>query len=258
MDHSPQQISGGLKDFGFAEGENIAFDSRWTDCYEELPTLAAELVRRPVAVIVAWGHPSVVAAKSATDTIPIIFWTGADPVAQGLVGSLAHPGGNLTGLGDLSTALGAKRLELMRELVPKASVYGFLINPANPNAEAQSKDVQGAANSVGVQVKVSRASAEGEIETAFEGLANEHADALIVAADPFIYNHREQVVAVAARNRIPTMYTVPVYVRSGGLISYTSRAENQETAFRSGRYTGRVLSGEKSADLPVIISTHFR
>lgn len=220
--------------------------------------MAFELVQRPVAVIVAVGHPSALAAKGATTTIPIVFWTGTDPVAQGLVASLAHPDGNLTGLGDLATALGAKRLELIRELLPKTSVCGFLMNPGNPNAEAQSKDVQDAARGIGVQIILGRASTVAEIGAAFEDFVKQGVDALIVGADPFIYNHREQVVELAARNKIPTMYTVPVYVRSGGLISYTSTADRQETAFRLGRYTGRVLSGEKTAELPVIISTRFQ
>jgi putative ABC transport system substrate-binding protein len=291
----------GLKDFGYAEGENIVFDARWTDNYEELPKLAAELVRRPVGVIVAFGHPSAVAAKAATAAIPIVFWTGADPVAQGLVASLAHPGGNLTGLGDLSTALGAKRLELIRELVPKARVFGFLINSTNPNAEAQSGSashggrphggvqastfgtpqqrrgcqrrnhnrflrlnnfvdrlLEQAAEAANVKTHVVSASAETEIETAFAALVNDHVDALIVAADPFIYNHREKVIELAAQNQVPAMYTVPAYVHLGGLINYTSRADTQETAFQLGRYTGRVLKGEKPADLPVIISTRFQ
>ena len=146
----------------------------------------------------------------------------------------------------------------MRELVPRASVYGFLVNPANPNAEPQAKDVQDAARNVGLQVRLGRGSNESEIEAAFEDFAQQGIDALIVAADTFISTHREEVIALAARHRFPTIYTVPVYVRSGGLISYTSRADNQETALRMGRYTGRVLSGEKPSDLPVIISTRFQ
>jgi putative ABC transport system substrate-binding protein len=244
----------GLKDFGYAEGENIVFDARWTDNYEELPKLAAELVRRPVGVIVAFGHPSAVAAKAATAAIPIVFWTGADPVAQGLVASLAHPGGNLTGLGDLSTALGAKRLELIRELVPKARVFGFLINSTNPNAEAQS----GSASHGGRPHGGVQASTFGTPQQRRGCQRRNHIDALIVAADPFIYNHREKVIELAAQNQVPAMYTVPAYVHLGGLINYTSRADTQETAFQLGRYTGRVLKGEKPADLPVIISTRFQ
>jgi len=160
-----------------------------------------------MAVILAWGQPSALAAKAATEAIPIVFWTGADPVAQGLVASLAHPGGNLTGLGDLSAAIGAKRLELIRELLPSAGVFGFLINPANPNAEAQSKDLEQAAEAANLKVHIVRAGTETEIDTAFEALANEHIDALIVAPDPFVYHHREKVIMLAARNQVPTMYT---------------------------------------------------
>lgn len=248
----------GLKEYGFIEGENVVFDPRWTENYDELPKLAAELVKRPVAVIVAAGNPSAAAAKSATEAIPIVFWAGADPVAQGLVASFAHPGGNVTGLSDLSSSLGAKRLELVRELIPKAAVVGLLINPANPNRQPQLNDVEDAARAVGVQIEVANASTETEIDKALEALAQRRIDALIVAADTFIFSRREQVVALAARHKIPTMYTVPLYVQSGGLISYTSKGDEQDTARQMGRYTGRILNGEKPAELPVIISTRFQ
>jgi len=191
------EFRNGLSEAGFTEGQNTAFDARWTDRYDELPTLAAELVHRQVVVIVAWGHPSVVAAKVATATIPIVFWTGADPVAQGLVAGLARPGGNLTGFADLSTALGAKRLELMHELLPKAATFGLLVNPSNPGTGAQTRDIQDAGRAMAVQIiHVVGASTENEIETALAALVNKGVDALIVAADPFIYDHREQVVAL--------------------------------------------------------------
>ena len=254
----PADFRNALRELGYTEGQKIAFDARWTDHYEELPNLASELVRRPAAVIVAWGYPSALVAKAATSSIPIIFWTGADPVAQGLVASLAHPGGNLTGIAEFNAALGAKRLELLKELIPNVAVVGLLINPTNPYAGAQSKDAEDAARLLGVQVQVGRASTEGEIEIAFANLAARRSDAVMVAADPFIYNHREQVVALASRHRLPTMYTVSAYVSLGGLISYTSAADNRETALHAARYTGRILNGEKPADLPVIMSSRFQ
>lgn len=256
---APVEFRKGLSEFGYTDGQNIAFVRRWAENrYDRLPILAAELVDRGVAVLVAEDLSSAAAAKAATPTIPVVFWMGADPVAQGLVASLAHPGGNLTGLADFSSALGAKRLELLRELVPKAALFGLLVNPANPNAAPQSRDVEEAGRTTHVQIHIVGASTKVEIETAFAALTERHTDALIVAADPFLYGHREHIVALAARHAFPTIYTVPGYVRAGGLISYSGRADEQEVLRQMGRYTGRILNGEKPADLPVIFSTRFQ
>ena len=256
---APPEFRKALSEFGYTDGQNIAFLRRWAENhYDRLPILAAELVDRGVAVMIAEDLPSAAAAKAATATIPIVFWSGGDPVRQGLVPSLARPGGNLTGFADFSTALGAKRLELLRELVPKAALFGLLVNPANPNAEPQSRDVQEAGSAMDVQIQVVGASTEIEIEKAFAALVERHADALIVAADPFFYSHREHIVALAARHAVPTIYTVPGYVSAGGLISYTGRADERDVLQQMGRYTGRILNGEKPADLPVIFSTRFQ
>jgi putative ABC transport system substrate-binding protein len=256
---APMEFRKALSEFGYTDGQNIAFVRLWAENrYDRLPILAAELVDRGVTVIIAEDLSSAAAAKAATPTIPVVFWMGADPVAQGLVASLAHPGGNLTGIADFSSALGAKRLELLRELLPKAALFGLLVNPANPNAEPQSRDVQEAVRTTDAQIHIVGASTKIEIETAFAALTEQHTDALIVAADPFFYGHREHIVALAARHALPTIYTVPGYVLAGGLISYSGRADEQDVLRQMGRYTGRILKGEKPGDLPVIFSTRFQ
>jgi len=172
-----------------------------------------------VAVIVAADLPAARAAKAATTTIPVVFWTGGDPVDDGLVASLSHPGGNLTGVSMFNNVLGAKRLELLHELVPKAAVFALLVNPSNPNTDPQSKDAQEAARTKAVQVTIVKASTEDEIDDAFATLVNFHADALIVASDPFFFSHRERLVALAAQFSVPAIYTVRRYAEAGGLIS---------------------------------------
>jgi putative ABC transport system substrate-binding protein len=246
----------GLGYLGFIEGHNIAFESRFAEGHEDrLSALAADLARGQVAVIVAMTFPSALAAKAATSTIPIVFWTGGDPVEQGLVASLARPGRNLTGFTLINNDLGSKRLEILQELEPKATVLALLVNPVGANTRSQSSDAQEAARAKGLQIRVLGASSEKEIETAFPTLIEDHADALIVASDPFLYSRREQLVALAARHAVPTIYTVRNYATLGGLISYAGSDEGSSHLL--GTYTGRILKGEKPEELPVQQSTKF-
>jgi putative ABC transport system substrate-binding protein len=246
----------GLQETGYVDGRNVTIEHRWVDGqYDRLPALATDFVRRQVAIIIAIGDPSALAAKAATATIPIVFSTGTDPVKSGLVASLNRPGGNLTGLSQLNNALGMKRLELIRELVPAASSIGFLVNPTNPNTEASTKDIQTAAQSLGRQLHVLGASSEGELETVFATLARQQIGALLMASDPFFLSRRDQLVALAARHAVPTFYTIRAYATAGGLVSY---AANQSDLYRqTGIYAGRILKGAKPADLPVMQPTKF-
>jgi putative ABC transport system substrate-binding protein len=245
----------GLSEIGYAEGRNVTIDYRWAEGhYDRLPTLAADLVRRQVAVI-ASNSPATIAAKAATTTIPIIFSTGADPVKLGFVASLNRPGSNVTGVSFFSALLEAKRLGILRELVPTAATIAVLLNPKFPDAEAQSKEVQGAAHTLGLQIHVLRANAERDLDTAFEKLAELRAGGLLVCADPFLYSRRDYIVALATRHAVPAIYEQREYALAGGLASYGT---NLADAYRQvGIYTGRVLKGEKPADLPVMQSTRF-
>jgi ABC-type uncharacterized transport system substrate-binding protein len=247
----------GLGEAGFIEGQNVAIDFRWAEGqYDRLPALAADLVRRQVAVITATGGPaSGQAAKAATATIPIVFISGADPVREGLVASLNRPGGNATGVNILLSAMESKRLGLLREMVPNAAVIGVLLNPALPTFGDQVNDVQEAARAVGQQLHILRASNDEEIEAAFATAAEQRAGALLVAADPFMFSRHERLVALAARYAIPAIYEVREYATAGGLMSYgVSLAD----AYRQvGIYTGRILKGEKPSDLPVQQPTKF-
>jgi putative ABC transport system substrate-binding protein len=246
----------GLSEAGYVEGQNVAIEFRWAEGhYDRLPGLAADLVGRRVAVIVAFTVPPALAAKAATATIPIVFWSGGDPVEQGLVASLARPGGNLTGFALINDELGAKRLELLRELVPKAAVFGLLVNPANPVTEPQVRDAQEAARAMGVQIHILNASTESEIETAFATMVEHRTDALMVGSDLFLFSHREQLFALAARHAVPAIYTIRDYARAGGLMSYAGSREGSNRLL--GRYAGRILKGEKPADLPVQQPTKF-
>jgi len=247
----------GLKDSGYVEGENVAIEYRWAENQiDRLPALAADLVRRQVAVI-ATRSTGVFAAKSATSTIPIVFTLSEDPVRLGLVSSLARPGGNLTGVNFFSTELAAKRLELLRELVPGVARVAVLVNPANAmRAEATVKDVQGAASAMGLKmIEVVRASTSGEINAAFAAFARERPDALFVGTDPFFTSRRVQLILLTARHALPTTYAGRQYPEIGGLMSYGS---NTADAFRQvGIYVGRILKGAKPADLPVVQSSKF-
>src|SRR5262245_34904717 len=247
----------GLKDAGFIEGENLVIEYRWADDqYDRLPALATELMRRQVAVIAAIGGiASAFAAKAATTTIPVVFLAGEDPVKLGLVASLARPGGNLTGINVFSSELHAKRLELLRELVPGAVRVAVLVNPAQPNAEIILRDVGTAAHAMGLQIQVSTAGTIDEIDTAFATFARERPDALFVSAAPFLTDRRVQLALLAAIHRIPAIYPWRDFVESGGLMSYGASLTD---GYRHvGVYTGRVLKGTKPADLPVVQSTKF-
>jgi putative tryptophan/tyrosine transport system substrate-binding protein len=246
-----------LKESGYVEGQNVAIEYRWAEGqYDQLPALAADLVRRQVAVIAATGGPaSGLAAKAATPAIPIVFVSGGDPVKEGFVSSLNRPGGNATGVNVLLTAMEGKRLGLLRDLVPTASLIAVLLNPTNPPFDAQLSDIREAARAAGQQIHILHANSEREIDAAFTMAVEVRAGALLVAADPFIFSRRDRVVALAARHAIPTIYEVREYVVAGGLASYgVSLAD----AYRQvGNYTGRILKGEKPADLPVVQSTKF-
>jgi putative ABC transport system substrate-binding protein len=246
----------GLSEAGYVEGQNVAIEYRWAEGhYDRLPALAADLVGRKVDLIMANSPPSALAAKNATSTIPIVFRSGADPVADGLVASLARPGGNLTGVLTILDELTAKRLELLSELVPRAGVIALLVNPNNGVAERVIRDVQEAARTKGLQLHVLKASSESEIDTAFASLVQLHAGALVVAGDPFLSSRREQLVALASRHAVPSSYAWREFAASGGLISY---GPSLTSAFRLvGTYVGKVLKGAKPADLPVQQSTTF-
>jgi putative ABC transport system substrate-binding protein len=247
----------GLSEAGYVEGQNLAIEYRWAEGnYDRLPALAADLVGRKVDLIMASSPPSALAAKSATSTIPIVFRGGGDPVGGGLVASLARPGGNLTGVSFVPNELTAKRLELLSELVPQAGVIALLVNPTSgANTERVIRDVQEAARTKGLQLHVLKASSESEIDTAFASLVQLHAGALVVGADPFLSGRREQLVALASRRAVPSIYAWREFAASGGLISY---GPSLTSAFRLvGHYAGKVLKGAKPADLPVQQPTKF-
>ncbi len=245
----------GLSEAGFVEGRNLAIEYRWAEGhYDRLPALAADLIGRKVDLIMANTPPAALAAKSATSTIPIVFRGGADPVGDGLVASLARPGGNLTGV-SIADDLTAKRLELLSELVPRAEVIALLVNPNLATAERVIRDVQKAARTKGLQLHVLKAGSESEIDTAFASLVKLHAGALVVGADPFLTGRREQLVALASRRAVPSIYAWREFAASGGLISY---GPSLTSAFRLvGHYAGKVLKGAKPADLPVQQPTTF-
>jgi putative ABC transport system substrate-binding protein len=247
----------GLKESGYVEGQNVAIEYRWANGqYDRLPALASDLVKGQVAVIVAaGGHASGLAAKKATATIPIVFSSGDDPVKLGLVASLSHPGGHVTGVNMLIGALDSKKLGLLREIVPKATVIAILENPMLPNVHDRLSGVQEAARAVGQQIQVVYASDERSLETTFPRLAQSGVGALVVGADPFFNSRRDQLVALAARYAIPAIYETRDYVMAGGLMSYgTNLAEGYRQV---GIYTGRILRGDKPADLPVVQSSKF-
>jgi putative ABC transport system substrate-binding protein len=241
----------GLKAAGYVEGDNVAIEFRWAEGhYDRLPALAADLVARKVDVIVATtGVPSVRAAKAATASIPIVFDAGADPVALGLVASLARPKGNITGIAFMTTGLMPKRLEMLSELVPEAKAIGLLVNPKSPQTEDIVRDGQEAARAIGVELQILNAGTDSEIESAFVALTRSHAGGLIAGADPFFNARRERLIALAARGGVPTIYQYREFAAEGGLISY---GPNIAAVYRQvGTYAGRILKGEKPADLPV-------
>ena len=245
----------GLMEVGYVEGRNVAFEYRWAeDHYERLPALAAELVRREVAVILAIGGiTSAVAAKSATATIPIVFEIGGDPIKLGLVASLSRPGGNITGVSFLVGTLAAKQFEVLHETVPKAVLIGFLVNPTIADAETQTKNALAAAETLGQKLLVVQARTDSELEMAFVTLVQQRAGALIVGADPFFSSRPDKLVKLAAHQKIPTTYFLREFVAAGGLMSYG--ASITEAHRIVGLYAGRILKGEKPADMPVQQST---
>jgi len=243
----------GLNEGGYVEGRNVAIEYRSAEGqYERLPLLAADLVRRWVTVIAALGAPAAVAAKAATTTIPIVFEVGADPVEMGLLASLSRPGGNMTGVANSNLEVGPKKLQLLHELVPTATSIGVLVNPANPNNEIRSKDMQAAAHILGVELDVLRASTERDIDEVFANLVQARVGAMVINPDPLFTGRIEQLVALAARYAMPTIYNRE-FAAAGGLIGY---GVNLTDAYRlAGVYAGRVLAGAKPADLPVQRST---
>lgn len=247
----------GLSESGFDEGRNLAIEYRWADGkYDRLTALATDLIHRKVEVIATSGGPQPArAARAATQAIPIVFLSGSDPVQDGLVNNLNRPGGNVTGVVVFTTSLGPKRLELLRELVPKAGSIAFLVNPSSQVAAIQVKEVQEAARAIGQELFVLNASTEREIDGAFSTLVQRKAGALLMSADLFFQVRRAQLVALAARHAIPTMYEWSEFVEAGGLISYsTVRADAYH---QSGVYVARILKGTKPAELPIVRSTKF-
>jgi putative tryptophan/tyrosine transport system substrate-binding protein len=243
----------GLSDTGYVEGQNVAIEYRWAGGqYDRLPAMAADLVRRQVAVIFATPGVSALAAKAATATIPIVFTSGIDPVRFGLVASLNRPGGNLTGSSSLAVELGPKRLGLLHELVPTATVIALLDNPTNP-ANVSNEQYQAAARSLGLKLTLLQASSEREFDAVFASLLQRRAGALMLSPDPYLTSQSGSLVALAAHHAVPTMFTDSQYVAAGGLASYG--ASVAETARLAGIYTGRILKGEKPGDLPVQQST---
>jgi putative ABC transport system substrate-binding protein len=247
----------GLKEAGYVDGQNVTVEYRWADDdYARLPSLAAELVRRPVAVLVAGGGPvAALAAKAATKTIPIVFTTVADPVESGLVASLNRPGGNVTGTAGLTSELDAKRLELLHQLMPKTRVFGVLINPNRPGYEAQLKELQAKAGDMKLDLVVEKAGAEGEIDAGFEALARQKIDALLVTADPLFNSRRARVIELATRYAVPSIYQWREFAAAGGLMSYGPSIV--DAYHQTGVYVGRILKGAKPADLPVVRPTRF-
>jgi len=246
-----------LKEAGYIEGQNVGIEYRFADGqYDKLPALAAELVHRPVAVLVAGGgEPSALAAKAATSTIPIVFAIGSDPVKAGLVASFNRPGGNTTGMDILTDSLEAKRLGLLHQLVPNATTVGFLWNPLFASAESQQRDVQDAARDLGLKIQGFAASTQKEIDSALKAASEQKILALIVGADPFLDTRRDQIIGLAATYKVPTIYQFREHVRAGGLMNYG--IDIVDVYRQVGRYAARILKGEKPGDLPILRPTKF-
>ena len=246
----------GLAETGYAEGRNVTIEFRWAEGrFDRLPPMAAELVRRPVSLILAQAPPAALSAKAATATIPIVFVVGFDPVGAGLVSSLNRPGGNATGMTLISDVLGQKRLELVRELSPRASIVAMLVNPLSPDTVVEIRSVQAGAQSLGLQLAMFNASTADEIGAAFGAIAERRPDALLIGTDPFFLNRRSQIIADASHLPFPTIYPFRDFVADGGLMSYGANIAN---AYRqAGIYAGRILKGARPAELPVMQPTMF-
>ena len=247
----------GLYETGFAEGQNVTIEYRWAEGqYDRLPALVADLIRQKPAVIVATGGDvGVRAAKKAATAIPIVFTSGSDPVAAGFVSSLNRPGDNVTGVSLFVSVLEGKKLELLRELVPMAAVIGFLVNPNNPRADVDTADMQAAARALGKLLLILKADGEHDFDAVFTNLAQQRVDALVVHTEPFFLSRRDHLVELAARYSIPTIYGLREFAAAGGLISYGTKLSD---SYRQvGIYTGKILKGEKPADLPVMQPTKF-
>ena len=244
----------GLSEVGIIDGQDVTIEDRAADGhYDRLPALAAELVERRVAVIAANFLPAALAAKAATQTIPIVFLSGSDPIGAGLVSSMNRPTGNVTGIAPMFTLLGTKNLELLHELVPKATVIGALANLSNPNAEHQVKDLEAAARILGLEPVVLAGSNDREIDSSFATMAERRIEALVVTADGFLISRQDQIIALAARYAVPAMYPLSQYVTAGGLMSYG--ANLRDAFLQTGNYVGRILKGAKPTDLPVLQPT---
>ena len=247
----------GLREAGYFEGSNVVIEYRWAEGqYDRLPAMAADLVRRKVAVIVASGaNPPVLAAKAATSTIPIVFTGADDPVKNGFVASLNRPGGNVTGAALFTSELESKQIEVLRTLLPTAAKIAVLLNPSNPNVSSQISGLDEVRRTSGAQLVIHRADAPADIDAAFAAMAEQHTDALLVGSDPYFNAVREQITFLAARYKLPALYSFPELVVAGGLISYgNSIADNYR---KCAGYVARILKGEKSADLPILQPTKF-
>jgi putative ABC transport system substrate-binding protein len=246
----------GLNEVGFIESRNVMIEYRWADGqFDRLPTITADLLRRQIAAIFAFGAPAVLAAKASTNTIPIVFFVGEDPVKEGFVASLNRPGGNVTGVTNLQNQLFGKQLGLLRDIAPKATAFAFLVNPNNPNADADSKDVTEAANRLGLVLQVLRARNETELESAFAAMTPQRVGGVIVGVDDFGVTLEQQLVTLAARYPVPAIYHRREYPAAGGLMSYG--AGRIDALRQAGVYVGRVLKGERPADLPVLQVAKF-
>ena len=246
----------GLSETGFIEGRNVAIEYRWAEGqYQRLPAMAAELVARPVSLILAQAPPAALAAKVATANIPIVFVVGFDPVGAGLVTDLSKPGGNATGMTLLSYALGQKRLEMVRDLSPKASVVAMLVNPVSPDAAAEIRSVQTGAQALGIKLAMFNASTAAEIEKVFDGIAGQRPDALLIGTDPFYIDQREAIVTRAGQLPLPAIYPFRQFPEVGGLMSYGTNIPNSYR--QAGIYAGKILNGANPAELPVVQPATF-
>ena len=254
--HVIAAIRKGLSETGYVEGSNVAIEYRWAEGnYDRLPAMAAEVAHRQVAVIVAMGTPAAFAAKAATSTVPIVFGGGIDPVQAGLVASLNRPGGNVTGVTSMNVEIETKRLGLLHDLLPQATRFAVLVNPDNPFAEIEIKGAQATAATIGGQIEILTARTNREIDDAFASLVQQRADALLIGPDVFFTNRRVQLATLAVRHGVPAIYSFREFAEAGGLMSYgTSNADRDRQV---GVYAGRILKGEKPADLPILRPTKF-